>query len=122
MSHEQDREMTWRTADGRHIAIKDMVDSHLVNVINWIEDNSSAYPKNVLRIMIAEAQYRQVLLFAEGKAYPQRLGNQWKLVDPATGVGRIVPPPQDYIDAVEDNPGYQAMSKRTREKRKKRKS
>jgi hypothetical protein len=111
------RESWWRTADGRSIQIKDMKDSHLVNVINWISDNRAVYPTSVLNDMIAEAKYRQTLLFAEGKTYPQKVGRAWKLIDPLTGEGRIVPPPTDYIEAVKDNPGYQVMSKRTQEKR-----
>jgi hypothetical protein len=113
-----DRERWWRTADGRSIQIKDMKDSHLVNVINWISDNRSTYPKSVLDSMIAEAKYRQTFLFAEGKAYPQKVGRAWKLIDPVTGEGRIVPPPADYIEAVKENAGYQTMSKRTQAKRK----
>ena len=118
MSHEHERERWWRTADGRSIPIKDMKDGHLVNVVNWIIDNPESYTKEILDIMVAEARYRQVLLFAEGKAYPQIIGNKWKLVDPETGVGRIEKPPADYIEAVKDNSAYQHMSKSTQTKRK----
>lgn len=117
MTH--DREMTWRTADGRSIMIKDMRDSHLVNVINWILDNRTAYPNFILPTMLAEANYRQTILFAEGKPYPQKVGRGWKLIDPETGEGKIIPPPREYIEAVKDHPGYQQMSKKTQEKRKK---
>jgi len=118
MSHELDRERWWRTADGRSIPIKDMKDGHLVNVINWVHDNSESYTKEMLDIMIAEARYRQVRLFAEGKPYPQLVNGAWRLVDPNTGVGRIEKPPADYIEAVKDNPAYTEMFKRTQAKRK----
>lgn len=108
----------WRTADGRSIMIADMTDSHLVNVINWITDNTDSYPDSTLQIMIAEARYRQPILFAEGKAYPQLIGGSWKLVDPATGRGRIVPPPKEYLEAVKDNAAYQEMARNTQQKRK----
>lgn len=111
------REKIWRTADGRGIAVKDMELGHLVNVINWISDNRDSYPSGILNTMIAEAKYRQTFLFAEGKAYPQLMGNTWKIVDPQTGVGKIEKPPADYIEAVKDNPAYTAMFKRTQEKR-----
>lgn len=111
------REKTWRTADGRAIAVKDMELGHLVNVINWITDNSTSYPKSILGIMVAEAKYRQTFLFAEGKAYPQLMGKAWKIVDPQTGVGKIEKPPKEYLESVKDNAAYQHMSKRTQEKR-----
>ena len=116
MTH--NRDSTWRTADGRSIKLADMQDSHLVNVINWISDNKKSYPAGSLERFIAEANYRKTILFSEGKPYPQQVGHSWKLIDPATGEGKIVPPPKDYIDAVQDNAAYQLMSKRTQAKRK----
>lgn len=111
------REKIWRTADGRSVAIKDMQLGHLVNVINWIIDNRESYPRSVLELMIAEAKYRQLSLFSEGKPYPQKMGKDWKIVDPKTGTGHIEKPPAEYIESVKDNNAYQAMSKRTRAKR-----
>lgn len=111
------RDKTWRTADGRSIAVKDMQLGHLVNVVNWILDNPESYPLSALDLMVAEANYRKVFLFAEGNPYPQQVGNRWKIIDPQTGKGKIEKPPADYLEAVKDNAGYNAMSKRTREKR-----
>lgn len=113
------REKEWGTADGRRIPIREIEDSHLVNVINWIIDNQKAYSLATLDLMIAEAKYRQPFLFAEGKAYPQLVDKRWKLVDPKTGEGKIIPPPAEYIEAVKDNETYQRMFKRTQKKRKK---
>ena len=117
MSHDVERERWWLAADGRSIQIKDMKDGHLVNVINWLADNTESYPNSIREAMIAEARYRQTLLFAEGKAYPQLVNGVWRMIDPQTGVGRIERPPADYIEAVKHNPAYTAMFKRTQAKR-----
>ena len=117
MTHNRDK--TWRTADGRNIPVKDMTLGHLVNVVNWILDNPHSYPLSALTLMVSEASFRQTVLFAEGSAYPQLVGNRWKIIDPQTGIGKIEKPPADYIEAVKDNPAYTAMFKRTQEKRKK---
>ena len=111
------RESMWHTADGRSIRITEMTLSHLVNVINWIGANPSSYRPRIFEIMVNEAKARQVLLFAEGKEYPQLIANQWKLINPKTGEGSINAPPKDYIEAVKDNQRYQEMSKRTQAKR-----
>lgn len=116
MTH--DREKTWRTADGRSVKIKDMQLGHLVNVINWVADNSMSYPAHILPTMVAEAEYRQISLFAEKQPYPQQVGGRWKIIDPQTGIGKIEKPPEDYIEAVKDNPAYTAMFKKTQAKRK----
>lgn len=112
-----DREKLWRTADGRSVAVKDMELGHLVNVINWILDNGNSYPQHIRDLMIAEANYRQIFLFAQGKTYPQQVGRRWQMIDPKTGQGRIEKPPADYIEAVKDNAAYQEMSSQTRKKR-----
>jgi hypothetical protein len=114
------RERTWRTADGRSVKIKDMDLGHLVNVINWIADNSSAYPSSIYDVMVREANYRQLVLFAQGKPYPQKFAKNWQVVDPATGQGRIIPPPPEYIEETKDNEAYQRMSKRTQKLRQER--
>lgn len=116
MTH--DREKTWRTADGRGIMVKDMELSHLVNVCNWVHDNELSYTPTIRDLMVAEAKYRQLILFAEGKEYPQLVDGRWKIINPQTGAGRIEKPPKEYIEAVKGNAAYQTMSKRTQEKRK----
>jgi len=108
----------WRTADGRGVKVTEMTLGHLVNVINWIIDNPNTYPQSILERMIEEANSRKTLLFASGEPYPQKMGSRWKIVDPKTGVGKIEKPPEDYIEAVKDNPAYTAMFKRTQSKRK----
>ena len=113
------RDQVWRSADGRRIVIKDMELGHLVNVINWILDNSNSYPNSILKTMVAEANYRKLILFAEGRDYPQKVGSRWRVIDAKTGVGGIEKPPADYIEAVKENAAYQAMSKRTQARRQK---
>ena len=113
------RDKTWRTADGRGIPIKDMQLGHLVNVINWVMDNRDSYTRDILDVMVAEANYRKTLLFAEGKDYPQKIGRRWKVINAQTGEGAIEKPPADYIEAVKDNGAYQHMSRLTQEKRRK---
>jgi hypothetical protein len=111
------RERTWCTADGRSIQIKDMELGHLVNVLNWVHDNNRSYSDSVRGDFIKEAEYRKVLLFAEGKSYPSEVDGSWKIIDPETGLGSIQKPPEDYIEAVKDNELYQRMSKATQAKR-----
>lgn len=110
------REREWGAADGRRIKIKDMDLGHLVNVLNWVHDHDR-YSDDVRARFIAEAEYRKTFLFAEGKAYATKIDGRWKVVDPETGEGKIIPPPADYIEAVKDNPVYQRMSEWVQEKR-----
>lgn len=113
-----DREKMWHTADGRGIAVKDMTLGHLVNVLNWVLDNPLSYPAHVYTLMEAEARYRQTILFADKQPYPQLVNDRWRVINPETGKGFIVPPPKEYIQSVKGNEAYQKMSKRTRAKRK----
>lgn len=116
MTH--NRETNWRTADKRDIKVKDMEVSHLVNVLNWISDNRESYTSADYELMEAEAKYRQTILFAEGKEYPQLVDQRWRVVNPVTGKSRIDKPPADYVEAVKDNAAYQAMAARTQKRRK----
>ena len=119
MSHMEDREVVkWVTAAGTQTPIKDLKDGHLVNIINWVQDNPRVYGTYILHMMIEEARYRQVLLFAEGKPYPQNAGTHWVLIDPDSGKSLIERPPKDYLEAVSDNEAYQKMAKATYRRRK----
>lgn len=110
------REREWGTADGRRVKLKDMDLGHLVNVLNWVHDHDR-YSDDTRARFIAEAEYRKTFLFAEGKPYPTKIDGRWKVIDPETGDGKIIPPPNDYIEAVKDNPVYQEMSEWVRAKR-----
>lgn len=113
------REREWGRADGKRVKIKDMDLGHLVNVLNWVHDHHDSYADYIRDQFVAEAQYRKILLFAEGKAYPGQIDGRWKVIDPVTGAGSIIKPPADYLDAVKDNPVYTEMSEWVQEKRKK---
>lgn len=117
-----DRDTFWYSADGRKVKIKDMAIGHLVNVINWVTDNEESYQAGVKTLMEAEAEYRQLILFAEGKAYPQVVKGRWVLIDPITGKKGIIPPPKEYQDRVKNNIAYQEMSKNTQIVRAKRRN
>lgn len=115
-THDEFREKEWGAADGRRIKIKDMDLGHLVNVINWVHDHPH-YPNSIREGMVAEAEYRKLSLFAEGKAYPRKVDGKWTIYNPETKECAIVPPPADYIEAVKDNPVYQKMTKQAQKKR-----
>ena len=120
MSHTEFRETEWGTADGRRIKIKDMELGHLVNVLNWVHDHN--YSDRIRASMIAEAEYRRLTLFAEGKPYPREVEGRWMIYDVATKQHIIEKPPAEYIEAVADNPRYQEMSAWVQEYRKQRKN
>lgn len=122
MSHQAFRETEWGCADGRRIKIKDMELGHLVNVINWVHDHRAKYSDNIRANMIAEAEYRKLALFAESKPYPREVNGRWMIYDVKTKQNIIERPPEEYIEAVADNPRYQAMSEWVQEYRKQRKN
>lgn len=119
MKYEEEfRETEWGCADGRRIKIKDMELGHLVNVINWVHDHHDGYSDYIRKNLIAEAEYRKLSLFASGKPYPREVDGRWMIYDVTTKQNIIEPPPQEYIDAVADNPRYQDMLECVKEYRK----
>ena len=104
------REIVWNSADGRATKIKDMDVGHLVNVINWINSNDNVYEERTRDLMVAEAHYRQLALFAGKRAYPLQVGSHWVVSDPVSGEKGCIPPSQDFLNSVSDNPIYQKMS------------
>ena len=114
------REITWGTADGRRVQLKDMEIGHLVNVLNWVHDHDGLYSDRVKAALIKEAEYRRIFAFAEGQSYPMISNTgRWEVLDPKTGNGSIIKPSDEYLEAVKDNACYQRMSKAVQEKRKK---
>lgn len=120
MSQELDfREIKWGTANGRRIRLKEMEIGHLVNVLNWVHDHDGVYSERVKEALIKEAEYRRLFAFNESKEYAGKIDGRWAVINPITGEGCILKPPDDYIEAVKDNETYQRMSERVQEKRKK---
>lgn len=114
------REITWGTADGRRVQLKEMEIGHLVNVLNWVHDHDGLYSDRVKAALIKEAEYRRIFAFAEGLPYPMISNTgRWEVIDPKTGKGSIIKPSKEYLEAVKDNDCYQRMSKAVQEKRKK---
>lgn len=102
-------ETNWGTADGRKIKVKDMTLGHLVNVTNWVHDHHGRYPDHIREGFIQQVKARQFELFAAMKPYPTREGDRWVIMDPKNGTTSVQMPPKKYIEAVKDNPRYQAM-------------
>jgi hypothetical protein len=44
----------------RYIIIKDLTNSHLVNIIKHIQDNPRTYSRDVYDFMLAESLYRKI--------------------------------------------------------------
>lgn len=109
----------WGRADGTRVRIRDMDVGHLVNVLNWVHDHRARYSDRIREGFVAHAKTLQLAGFMEGKPYPQLVDGRWKVMDPVTGKSEIRPPPADYIEAVKDKPGYQAMAAEAQEMRKK---
>lgn len=94
--------MKWRSADGRTAKIKDLSDGHFTNILNWVADHPGSYSLDICLALVKEAEYRKVILFAQGLPYPEYSGSRWELIDPETGQGCVEPPPQEYLDAVQE--------------------
>ena len=52
------------------ILVKDLTDSHLANIINWIVDRDGQYDDEIHSFMVEEAKRRQLTGFASGISYP----------------------------------------------------
>jgi hypothetical protein len=111
------REKEWGTASGGRVKIKEMTLGHLVNVLNWVHDHNDRYSDTIREHFINEANYRKLFLFANGEAYPGLVDDKWQIIDPATGKCSIEKPPEEYLEAVKGNEGYQRMAKKAQAKR-----
>lgn len=92
----------WVSADGKKTLVSDLPLGHLVNILNWMDSYTVAYPK-VLRVELSNyAKEQALLLFSQGKEYPFDNGTKWVIVNPETGDQKISPPPQSYYDNIKD--------------------
>jgi hypothetical protein len=50
----------WTTAEGRKVRLCDMDSEHLINVIWWVMARRSVYPESTQKILLEEANYRDL--------------------------------------------------------------
>lgn len=63
------RRSIWTTNEGTKLRICDIGDSHLVNILRWIEEHRRAYSVDVYSMMAAEAIERGLITWSEHKKY-----------------------------------------------------
>lgn len=97
-------DMIWITADGRKFRIQDMELGHLVNTLNWVMYND--YDGATRARFEGEARIRQINGFFNKEPYPVKIDGKWYVYDFETKSATIIPPPDEYIEAVKDNPDY----------------
>ncbi len=115
---EEFRNTEWGKADGTRVVIKEMDLGHLVNVVNWVHDHKDRYSDRIRNGFLEEVRGRQFALFATKQPYPCLIDGRWKVMDPDTGTASIIRPPDEYLEAVKDNPVYQEMSEWVQKERK----
>ena len=74
------RETAWTSADGKTSYVKNLQDSHVVNILNWIKDQQYQYPAGLYELFEEEAAYRKVIAFAQGNALPVKVDGRWMLM------------------------------------------
>lgn len=71
-----DRNTTiWGSYGGRAQYIKDLSDSYVVNILNWMQDNPEHYKDKLYKVFEEEAAIRRLWAFAEDKPMPVKLPN-----------------------------------------------
>ena len=91
----------WVSADGRHVAIKNLSTGHLVNILNWINSKENSYPKDFIASVENYAtSIRVMTCFANNEPYPYKRDNgSWALME-SNGNLVLEKPPEDYLKAV----------------------
>jgi hypothetical protein len=79
-------ESHWTTRDGEEILIKDLSDSHLTNILNWMQTKHfneavPIYPSEFFQFMQHEAEYRKMIAFVNNGALINRQADGWYIVE-----------------------------------------
>ena len=81
-SFDEFRDTLWGSQDGRRTKIKDLDDSHLVNVLNWVADRPECYPDHLYGFLEQEANYRKLICFSSGLPIPFKNNEgRWELLN-----------------------------------------
>jgi hypothetical protein len=75
------RDMLWGSSDGSHKRVRDIDDSHIVNILNWIADHPKSYPPSLYGLFEQEAQLRQLALFVSNQPYPSKQNGRWTMAN-----------------------------------------
>jgi hypothetical protein len=78
-SFEEFRNREWGSIGNMRTPIKDLDASHLVNILNWIDDHRNSYPAYLYGMFEQEAKYRRVLAFSSDEPMPVKQGERWTL-------------------------------------------
>lgn len=102
MTIEQIGNISWQTANGNRVHIKDMEISHLVNTLNWIQKHPEKFrnPEELYNNLERYADHQKIFLFMDKKPYPLKVDSKWKLYNPEKGKTVNTPPPKEYVDYV----------------------
>jgi hypothetical protein len=66
----------WTSYEGRRIALKDLEDTHLANIIRWVNLNPDNYNVRLLQVLTGIAKRRELSEeFLAGAEYPHRNKN-----------------------------------------------
>lgn len=79
LPHEEARKTAvWGSQDGTDTPLYKLTVDHLVNILNWVAERPH-YSEDVRSLLKAEAEYRKLINFAKGFAYPYHNGEKWVL-------------------------------------------
>lgn len=97
-------DMMWTSADGKERRVADLELNHLVNVLNWINEDDMKYPASFIKHMEKHARDRAFILLADSKPYPYKdVDEKWLIIDET--IHKAAPPPQEYIDFIKEKYG-----------------